>query len=161
MSYPIPVKGLRHGVEWLFLKRLLDKIDVKEQIKSCPNLPVQNSNRGHSIPILIESFITSIWCRAHRFLHTEITRGDEALSKISDWNIVPRNNAYKRFFNKFSQATNQNVGHHFFSWFFKNLNIDYFTLDIDYYNLRDMVAKMVLKRGTILIRKGEIVIIHS
>lgn len=115
----------------VFLKQLLDKMDFRKRIENCPNLPVQHSNRGHSIPILIESFITSIWCGANGFLHTEITRGDVALSKIFGWHKVPGNDAYKRFFNKFSQATNQDVGRHFFSWFFNNLNIDYFTLDID------------------------------
>jgi Transposase DDE domain group 1 len=64
-------------------------------------------------------------------LHTEVTRADIALSKIFDWNKVPGQDAYKRYFNKFTQVTNQEVGRHFFSWFFQSLNIDYFTLDID------------------------------
>lgn len=115
----------------VFLKQMLDNLKFRELIENCSKLPTQNSNRGHSVPVLIESFITSIWCGANRFLHTEITRSDIALSKIFDWGKVPGNDAYKRFFNKFNQTTNQEVGKYFFSWFFQNLNIDYFTLDVD------------------------------
>ena len=115
----------------VFLKQMLDKIGFREQIENCPDLPTQNSNRGHSVPVLLESFITSIWCGANRFMHTEVTRADKALSKIFDWKIVPGQDAYKRYFGKFTQNSNQEVGRHFFSWFFKSLNINYFTLDID------------------------------
>jgi len=115
----------------VFLKQMLDKIGFREQIKSCPSLPTQNSNRGHSIPVLLETFITSIWCGANKFLHTEATRADRALAKIFDWGTVPGNDAYKRYFGKFTQATNQATAKHFFSYFFKNLQINCFTLDID------------------------------
>jgi len=66
----------------VFLKQMLDKIHFKEHILSCENLPTQNSNRGHKIDTLLESFITSIWCGANRFLHTEVTRSDKVLAKI-------------------------------------------------------------------------------
>src|SRR5690606_18160890 len=66
-----------------------------------------------------------------RFLHTEITRSDKALAKIFDWKKVPGQDAYKRYFGKFTQAINGGVAHHFFSWFFKNLQLNHFTLDID------------------------------
>lgn len=115
----------------VFLKQMLDKLEFRKQVESCMALPVQNSNRGHSVPVLLESFITSIWCGANKFMHTEVTRADGALSKIFDWGKVPGNDAYKRYFNKFNQVTNQEVSRHFFSWFFKNLSINYFTLDID------------------------------
>src|SRR5690606_39390659 len=81
--------------------------------------------------VLLESFITSIWCGANRFLHTEITRSDRALGQIFDWKKTPGQDAYKRYFGKFTQKTNQEVGHHFFCWFFQNININYFTLEID------------------------------
>jgi hypothetical protein len=115
----------------VFLKQMLDKIGFRSQIESCKSLPTQNSNRGHSIPVLLESFIACVWCGANKFLHTEATRTDRALAKIFDWSTVPGNDAYKRYFGKFTQVTNQETGKHFFSYFFKNLQIDYFTLDID------------------------------
>ena len=115
----------------VFLKQMLDKIGFKRHIKNCQILPAQKSNRAYDIDVLLESFITSIWCGANRFLHTEVTRADKALGKIFDWSSVPGQDAYKRYFGKFTQSTNQSVGHHFFSWFFQNLQINYFTLGID------------------------------
>jgi hypothetical protein len=115
----------------VFLKQMLDKIHFNEHIDSSQFLPTQNSNRGHKINTLIESFIVSVWCGANRFMHTEITRSDRALAKIFGWHTVPGQDAYKRYFGKFTQATNQLTTHHFFSWFIQNLNINYFTLDID------------------------------
>jgi len=115
----------------VFLKQMLDKIHFKSHLLSCENLPTQDSNRGHKIDILLESFITSIWCGANRFLHTEVTRSDKALAKIFNWTRVPGQDAYKRYFSKFNQATNQSVSHHMFRWFFDNIQLNYFTLDVD------------------------------
>ena len=42
-------------------------------------------NNSYKKEVLLESFITSIWCSANRFLHTEITRADKALGEIFDW----------------------------------------------------------------------------
>lgn len=115
----------------VFLKQMLDKIGFAPVIKDCEALPTQNSNRGHNVTTILESFMTSIWCGANRFLHTEVTRSDSALGKIFGWKTMPGQDAYKRYFKKFKQSTNLDVGRHFFSWFFKNININYFTLDID------------------------------
>ena len=115
----------------VFLKQMLDKIGFREQIKNCEALPIFLSNNSYKKEVLLESFITSIWCGANRFLHTEITRSDKALASIFDWQKVPAQDAYKRYFGKFTQSINQQVGHHFFSWFFQNLQLNYFTLDID------------------------------
>ena len=115
----------------VFLKQMLDKIGFREEIENCTSLPVSQSNNSYKKEVLLESFITSIWCGANRFLHTEITRSDRALGQIFDWKKTPGQDAYKRYFGKFTQKTNQEVGHHFFSWFFQNININYFTLDID------------------------------
>lgn len=115
----------------VFLKQMLVKLKFREQIHACQALPAQESNRGHDVGCLLESFITSIWCGANRFLHTEVTRSDRALAKIFDWKNVPGQDAYKRYFGKFTQVKNQEVGHYFFKWIFENLAINYFTLDID------------------------------
>ncbi len=115
----------------VFLKQMLDKIGFREQIEQCEALPVSRSNNSYKKEVLLESFITSIWCGANRFLHTEITRSDKALGKIFGWDKTPAQDAYKRYFGKFTQNSNQQVGRHFFSWFFQNLNFNHFTLDID------------------------------
>jgi len=131
LTYSFTNKEVTPWGGMVFMKQMLDKIGFRELITSCDVLPTQNSNRGHSVLILIESFLTSIWCGANRFLHTEVTRSDKALSKIFGWENVPGNDAYKRYFNKFSQGTNQRVCDHFFSWFFENIQLNHFTLDID------------------------------
>lgn len=88
----------------VFLKQMLTKMNFREQINQCTVLPTQNSNRGHDVATLLESFITSVWCGANRFLHTEVTRADHDLAQIFDWKTTPGNDAYKRYFNKFDQV---------------------------------------------------------
>lgn len=115
----------------VFLKQMLTKMRFRELIDNCSSLPVSGSNRGHKISTILESFITSIWCGANRFLHTEVTRHDATLGKIFDWKRTPGQDTYKRYFSKFTQTTNQDVSNYFYSWIFDNLNFDNFTLDID------------------------------
>lgn len=115
----------------VFLKQMLQKIGFREVIDSNLDLPQSGSNRGYKTSTIIEGFITSIWCGANRFLHTEVTRHDLTLGKIFDWKHTPGQDTYKRFFGKFNQATNQKVSDYFYSWIFDNFKFDNFTLDID------------------------------
>ena len=138
----------------VFLKQMLLKMNFREQINQCDVLPTQNSNRGHDVSTLLESFITSVWCGANRFLHTEVTRSDRALSKIFDWKTVPGQDAYKRYFNKFDQVKNQQVGHYFFKWIFESVNINYFTLDIDSTIMTRYGNQEGAKKGYNPVKKG-------
>lgn len=113
------------------LKQMMNKIGFRDLIDSCTDLPKSGSNRGYKPSTIIESFITSIWCGANRFLHTEVTRHDIALGKIFDWKRTPGQDTYKRYFTKFTQTTNQRVSDYFYRWIFDNINYDNFTLDID------------------------------
>ncbi len=115
----------------VFLKQMLQKIGFREVIEANTDLPQSKSNRGYQTSTIIEGFITSIWCGANRFLHTEVTRHDIALGKIFDWKDTPAQDTYKRFFSKFDQITNQKVSDYFYSWIFDNFKFDNFTLDID------------------------------
>lgn len=115
----------------VFLKQMMEKIGFRKLVEDNPDLPVSGSNRGYKTATIVEGFITSIWCGANRFLHTEVTRHDAALGKIFQWKNTPGQDTYKRFFSKFSQATNQKVSDYFYSWFFENVKFDNFTLDID------------------------------
>ena len=115
----------------VFLKQMLQKIGFRQLVEDNPDLPVSGSNRGYNTSTIVEGFITSIWCGANRFLHTEVTRHDAALGKIFEWKNTPGQDTYKRFFSKFTQATNQKVSNYFYSWFFENVKFDNFTLDID------------------------------
>ncbi|PXY40395.1 hypothetical protein DMB65_12330 [Flavobacterium cheongpyeongense] len=58
----------------VFLKQMLQKIGFREHISKCEDLPQPKSNRGHKVTTIIEAFITSVWCGANRFMHTEATR---------------------------------------------------------------------------------------
>ena len=113
------------------LKNMLDRIAFKEVIESLENLPQSGSNRGYKPYVLIESFITSVWCGANRFLHTEITRHDKTLTKIFGWRTAPAQDAYKRYFRKFNQAKNQDVFNRLTQWYFNELQFDNYTIDFD------------------------------
>ena len=115
----------------VFLKQMLVKTGFRELVEKNKDLPQPGSNRGYACTTIIEAFITSIWCGANRFLHTETTRNDAALAQIFDWERVPGQDTYKRFFSKFTQTTNQNVSDYFYSWIFDNFKFNNFTLDID------------------------------
>ena len=115
----------------VFLKQLLNKIGFRDKINACPYLPFPKSNNAHKVTTIIEAFVTSIWCGANRFMHTEVTRNDAALGTIFDWDAVPAQDTYKRFFGKFTQSMNYNVSDYFYGWIFDNFQFDNFTLDID------------------------------
>jgi hypothetical protein len=115
----------------LLLSKMLNKIGFKEVVKTNEDLPQPGSNRGYDTSTIIEAFMTSIWCGANRFLHTEVTRHDNALGKIFGWKRTPGQDTYKRFFSKFTQAKNQRVSQYFYSWIFDNTKFDNFTLDCD------------------------------
>lgn len=113
------------------LKNMLTQIGFADVVNTCPDLPGPGSNRGYSSLAIIEAFLVSVWCGANRFLHTEVTRHDRALTRIFGWERAPGNDTYKRYFAKFTQRMNQNVFDHFYRWFFSQLRFDRFTLDLD------------------------------
>lgn len=113
------------------LKKMLEKIGFREAIAGCSHLPQPGSNRGYDPKVILESFITGIWCGANRFMHTEQTRFDPALADIFGWKEVPGQDVYKRYFAKFNQVKNLEIGQYFYSWIFDNYAFDNFTIDID------------------------------
>jgi len=131
----------------VFLRQMLDKIGFKSQVENCVDLPQPGSNRGYSPVSIIESFLVSIWCGANRFMHTEVTRHDEALKKIFGWKQSPAQDVYKRYFAKFTQATNQRVSDHLYSWIFNSVQFDNYTLDCDSSVLTRYGEQQGAKRG--------------
>ena len=105
----------------IFLKQMMDKMGFRAHLESFGDLPTQNSNRGHKVSTILESFITSVWCGVNRFMHTEITRSDHPLADIFDWEKAPGQDAYKRYFKKFTQSINLGLSKQFFTWFFQNI----------------------------------------
>lgn len=115
----------------IFLRQMLEKLNFKDQVAGCIDLPVPGSNCGYSPQSIIEAFIVSIWCGANRFQHTEIMRQDKAVADIFEWKRVPSQDTIKRFFLKFNQAKNQRVSNYFYSWIFDNTHFDNYTIDCD------------------------------
>ena len=73
----------------VFMRQMLDKMGFRKVVNDQADLPVPGSNRGYPATTIVEAFMVSIWCGANRFLHTEVTRHDNALSKIFNWNRTP------------------------------------------------------------------------
>jgi len=138
----------------VFLKQMLQKIDFREIIEQNVDLPRRGSNRGYQTSTIIESFITSIWCGANRFLHTEVTRHDAALGQIFDWKNTPGQDVYKRFFSKFTHAKNLRVSEYFYSWIFDNFKFDNFTVDVDSSVMTRFGTQEGAKKGYNPIKKG-------
>jgi hypothetical protein len=131
----------------VFLKQFLDKMQFSQQVGSCAYLPQPGSNRGYSPRVIIETFICSVWSGATKFIHPEQTRMDVALSRIFNWIRVPGQDAYKRFFSKFTQADTIRVGDYFFRWFIKNYQYENFTVDFDSSILTRYGNQQGAKRG--------------
>ncbi len=55
--------------------------------------------------VLIESFITSIWCGANRLSHTGVTWADKALGETFGWKRTLAQDGYKRYFGRFTQQS--------------------------------------------------------
>ncbi len=138
----------------VFLKQMLEKIGFRELIEKNEDLPQSGSNRGYKTSTIIEGFITSIWCGANRFLHTEVTRHDRALGKIFDWKKTPGQDSNKRFFSKFTQGKNHRVSEYFYSWIFDNFKFDNFTLDIDSSVMTRYGVQEGVKKGYNPAKKG-------
>ena len=112
------------------LKKMLDKVGIVEFLKSLP-LPKPGSNRGFKSVDVIMSFMLSIWCGANRFVHTEVTRQDNALKKIFGLKLIPSSPTLTRFFRKFSYKLNTEIFDEIYSWFFNSLNYSNLTADFD------------------------------
>ncbi len=114
----------------VLMRNMLEKMDFHDVLGRC-GLPGQGSNRGYAPQQLMTNFLLSVWSGANCFEHLEVTRHDKAISDIFDWHRMPGHRAFKRYFQKFDQATNQRVFDKLYRWFFSNLQFDNCTLDFD------------------------------
>jgi hypothetical protein len=113
------------------LRQMLTKLDFTKDIAAHQDLPLPGSNAGYDPATIIEAFITSVWCGANRFLHTEVTRHDSAIARIFGWKRTPAQDTYKRFFQKFTTASLHRVREHLYQWAFSKVKFDNYTLDCD------------------------------
>lgn len=114
----------------LMLKKMLDKMNFDSCLSSV-QMPEPGSNRGYEAGQLVKQFITSIWCGANKYEHTEVTRQDEVIRQFWGFKRMAGHKSFQRFFNKFDLATNQRVFTGLYQWFFQHLKFDNFTLDVD------------------------------
>ncbi len=114
----------------VLLKQLVERSGMTKILTALP-LPKQRSNRGYKPLQLITSFLVSVWCGASRFEHMEITRQDEVLRELFGWKRMAGHKAFQRYFKKFTQAINQRVFTELFQWFFRQIRLDNYTLDLD------------------------------
>ncbi len=112
------------------MQNMMEQIGFREKLKTI-DLPEQGSNRGYKPYIIIEAFIASVWCGANRFLHTEVLRQDNVLTKIFNWERFPGQDSFKRYFKKFNQTINNRIFNELNRWFFNELKFDNYTLDFD------------------------------
>ncbi|MBK7243888.1 MAG: hypothetical protein IPH98_08525 [Saprospiraceae bacterium] len=96
-------------------KKMLDRMEFDE-ILSALNLPETGSNRGYHPHQLIKQFITSVWCGANKFEHTEVTRQDEVIRQF--WGLIKwlAINHFSDFF-KFDLSKNQQIFTPLYQWF--------------------------------------------
>ncbi len=113
----------------LFFK-MLEKCQFDKHLEQC-DIPTQGSNRGYKPLQLILGLFAGVWCGANCFGHLDVVRYDAALCKLLGWKCGADHRAYQRYFNKFSQATNQRVFGELFNWYFSGLLFDNYTLDFD------------------------------
>ena len=114
----------------VFMKKLLDKTGILTKLIAC-DLPQQGSNRGYDPIQLITSFMVSVWCGANRFEHLEVSRFDDVLRRIFGFRKMAGHKAYQRYFKKFTIAINQQVFTKLSQWFFSQIKLDNYTLDVD------------------------------
>lgn len=130
----------------IFMKKLLDQTGILKKLTGC-DLPVQGSNRGYNPIQLITCFMVSVWCGANRFEHLEVSRFDEVLRKIFGFKRMPGHKAYQRYFSKFTVAINQKVFTKIGRWFFSQVNLDNYTLDVDSTVLTRYGSQQGAKKG--------------
>jgi len=112
------------------MNKLLITSNLKDYLSKC-HLPTQGSNRGYKPEQLIVNFWLGVWSGANNYSNLDITRQDVVISNIFDWHIMAEHKAFQRYFDKFTQATNQDVFTSLYNWFFSNLNFDNYALDLD------------------------------
>lgn len=80
----------------LLLKKMLDKMDFDSCLSGL-DLPESSSNRGYRSNQLIKQFMTSVWCGANKFEHTEVTRQDEVIRQFWEFERMAGHKAFQRF----------------------------------------------------------------
>lgn len=112
------------------MKQMLDHLRFDDALTQA-EMPAQRSNRGYSPSQLVTQFLLNIWCGGNRFEHAEMVRHDAVLQRLFGFVRMANFKALIRFFNKFSQATNEHVFGKLYRWLFEQIAMVRLTLDLD------------------------------
>lgn len=112
------------------LKRFIDKTEIRDKLSSL-NFPEPGSNRGYDPTDIIMSFWLGIWTGASRYIHCDWVRYDRVLQEIFNLKQMPSQSTYSRFFNKFSEGTNNEIFPDLHDWLLQKLEIGSITVDFD------------------------------
>jgi hypothetical protein len=114
------------------IKRFLDQTGIRELLGTL-DLPQLGSNQGYAPKKVIESFWLSIRTGDSRYIHCDWLRYDKVLQSIFQWDTIPNQSTYSRFFGKFSQKRNTEVFPVLQNWFFDQISIDFDSTGITRY----------------------------
>lgn len=96
------------------------------------DLPQPGSNRGYSPIDMIEGFMIGVILGARRLSHSGMLRNDEVIRRIFDWRKgMASQSTFSRFFKKFDQDSNDNIFPALNKFWFSQLALDKFTIDVD------------------------------
>ncbi len=112
------------------MKRFIDQTGIREYLRGV-DLPQPGSNRGYAPEHIVESFWLSIWTGASRYVHCDWLRYDKVLHSVFQWDEMPSQSTYSRFFRKFSQKRNTELFPSLQHWFFDQIGVANITVDFD------------------------------
>ena len=112
------------------MKNFNNKLGLKQIINSLA-IPQSTSNNSYEVDEIVESFLLSVWLGCYKFSHTHVLRLDDTLKQIFEWQQIPSDTTYKRFFQKFNQRINNEIFPSLQRWFFNQLAFDNYALDLD------------------------------
>ncbi len=123
-----PWGGLR------LIKETYRRSGLKGQIEQISEnyLPLPASYRGYSPVDLIEGFIISILLGAKRLSHPGTLRNDHVTQRMFSWQKgMASQSTFSRFFKKFDQERNDHVFAALNRFWFSQIKMDMFTIDVD------------------------------
>ena len=103
----------------------------REMLQKSP-LPSPGSNRGYNPVDLVEGFLCSVVLGSKRLAHTGMLRTDEVVKEIFGWSKgMADQSTFSRFFKKHSIDLNDRIFPEVMRNFYKNIELDRMTIDID------------------------------
>lgn len=121
-----PWGGLR------LIEEVYQRSGLKNYLQDCGQLPEPGSNRGYSGLSMVEGFMVSLLLGAKRLSHTGALRYDQVIGRIFNWEKgMASQSTFSRFFKKFNKDLNDSLFPALNRWWFGQLTLDKYTIDLD------------------------------